>query len=235
MSSNEQIGLMQTNEEWLMDYDNATRQQLAQTQEVNEMGLQTENNGGDFENPPPGVHVARCIRYVDLGTHMNPRYGTLQHVVRLIFELPNELMKEGDYAGKPFLVSKQYTLSHNEKSNLRQDIESWYGKKFDTDELDKAGGFDLDKLLDRTCQVNLLEEKGYTNIKAIMPITNGTQVPDRINDKYRFVISEWNEEIFGKLSEKTQHKIKESKEYKGEGFVPPKTENPEPFDDDIPF
>jgi len=32
------------------------------------MSFYVENKGGDFESTPPGMHLARCYRIVDLGT-----------------------------------------------------------------------------------------------------------------------------------------------------------------------
>lgn len=103
------------------------------------MSVKTSNSGGDFEKAPEGMHVARCVRLIDCGTHLDEKWGKKKRIGWVFFELPNAMMKPNkDGKELPFMVGKRYTLSHNEKALLRQDLESWYGKTFNTVDLDNV-------------------------------------------------------------------------------------------------
>lgn len=206
------------------------------------MGLHTTNSGGDFEMAPAGMFISRCYAVIDLGTHMDPKWGTKKHYVRITHELPTTKMTGEKVAGKPFAISNRYTLSHNEKARLRIDLENWYGKKFPTAELDKAGGFDLSKLLGRPAFVNIVhsDDGKYANIGSINPVPAGMECPAAVNQPVLFTFETFNEEVFKSLGQKTQDFIKESDEWAKMNGVnqPVGGGNPahEEFpDDDIPF
>ena len=204
------------------------------------MGTRTSNNASDFQKAPQGMHLARCFKIVDCGTHINPKYGTKQRIGWLFFELPNSLMDADDKGErKPFVIGKRYTLSHSEMARLRADLESWYGKQFNTAELDKAGGFDLEKLIGRSAMINIIhsEDGKYANIKSINPMPDGIQCPEQVNNPFTFWVPDDFHRI-GELSEKMASYIKESFEYIGEDKQIMETASPSQppvFDDDIPF
>jgi hypothetical protein len=203
------------------------------------MAVKTTNAGGEgFEKAPEGMHVARCYKIIDCGTHINPTFGKKQRLAWVFFELPKALMTKGDFAGKPFTIGKRYGLSHNEKSMLRADLESWYGKRFDTAALDKAGGFDLEKVLGRPAMVNIIhsEDGKYANIKAINPLPEGFTCPDPVNEPFVFSLAEFDRAKFDKLSEKMQEFVSSSDEY--QAMSKPEAKPAGHFDDmkdDIPF
>jgi hypothetical protein len=122
------------------------------------------------EKPMLGLHDALCVFVEDLGTHITKsQFGDkAQHKIVIMFEL-DEKMKEGKYAGFPFMVSKQYTFTLFEKGNLSKDLQSWFSKKL-SDETRK-NGFDLKTLIGRKCQLNLIESEDgrYINIGNILP------------------------------------------------------------------
>src|SRR5688572_8519061 len=116
------------------------------------MGLRTPTtNDREFETVAAGWAVGRCFSVIDLGTHVDPHWDKEIHSVRIGFELPTKLRDDG----KPHLIFKKYTLSHHPKSTLRKDLESWYGKTFDTKALNDAGGFDLRVILKRPAFLNI--------------------------------------------------------------------------------
>lgn len=205
------------------------------------MSLHTKNSGGDFELAPAGMHIARCYAVIDLGTHEDPTFGKKKHYVRIQHELPNTKMTNEKLAGKPFSVSNRYTLSHNEKAILRVHLESWYGKKFNDAELDKAGGFDLSKLLGRPSFINIVHSENgkYANIGSINPVPAGMECPPAINAPVIFTFETFDQSIFDSLSEKTQDYIKESEEWAalngGSGLSGQETRGTDFQDDDIPF
>jgi hypothetical protein len=100
-----------------------------------------------FEPLPVGLEPAICINYFDLGLQRGFR-GKTQHKVVLLFEL--ETRKKD---GSPFLASKKYTASLDEKANLLKDLQSWRGVAFTDQELK---GFNLDSIKGKGCQLNLV-------------------------------------------------------------------------------
>ena len=103
-----------------------------------------ESNSG-FTPVPPGMHLARCYRIIDLGTQKSVYKGTEKqlHKIMIQFEVHSEddegnpLLTE---KGEPLSISKNYTLSLGEKASLSIDLESWRGSAFTAEE---RRGFDL--------------------------------------------------------------------------------------------
>ena len=198
--------------------------------------VMAKKSEAEFEKAPAGVHFARCIRLIDLGTQLNKQFGTMQHKVRLYWEMPNVLMQKGEYAGKPFIITKLYTLSLSEKSYLRIDLKSWRGRDFTDQELT---GFDLNAVVDKCCMLNVVHENDFANIAAIIPLPPGSSIPPRVNDLVIFDLAHFDPKVFDSLTDNTKETIKESLEYQefennqnNENNAPaPKPD----FDDDIPF
>jgi len=214
---------------WINDYEREEKQMAVRT---------TNAGGGDFEKAPEGMHVARCFKIIDCGTHINPTFGKKQRLAWIFFELPKALMTRGEYEGKPFSIGKRYGLSHNEKSTLRSDLESWYGKRFDTAALDKAGGFDLEKLIGRPAMLNIVhsEDGKYANIKAINPLPEGFECPPSINEPFTFSLADFDRATFEKLSDKMKEFISSSDEYRAMSEPEHRGENKfADMEDDIPF
>jgi len=127
----------------------------------------SDNGGGSFELPDSGLHNAVCSNVYDLGDQ--PGYqGKIQHKVVIMWEL-EQTIKDGDFAGKRFVVSSMYTASLSEKANLRAHLESWRGRSFTEEELQ---GFDIEKLRSIPCMLSIVhnENKGktYANVSAVM-------------------------------------------------------------------
>lgn len=175
------------------------------------MSLTATNKGGDFEMTPEGTHIARCYRIIDLGTQFNEQYGKNQQKVMIAWELPAELMEDG----RPFSVSKRYTLSLNKKANLRLALEAWRGKVF-TDE--EAQGFDLKKVLGQPCYLNITHEtkgdKTYTNITSILKLPKGVVCPPLVNQAQVLDFDNFDDEVFNSLSDRLKETIQVTPEYK---------------------
>lgn len=202
-----------------------------------------QTNSQSFAPAPSGWQIARCYAVIDLGTHFDAKWDKETHLVRLGFELPKALREDG----KPFSIWQRYTLSHHEKSRMRKDLEAWYGKKFDTGALNKAGGFDLAKLVGRTAFVNIThsENEGntYANIAAIGPLPADMECPEPLNTPVVFSLQAFDQAVFDSLTDKTREQIMESGEYKvmtGQIKAPAgrsdsRTGGLDTMDDDIPF
>jgi hypothetical protein len=199
----------------------------------------TDSGNGNYEQPPVGTHVARCIKVIDIGTQKGEYQGkvTMKRQVIIGWELPNELMNEGEHAGKPFGVSKFYTASLNEKANLRADLANWRGRDFTPQEL---GGFDSKNILGKTCMVSLtLSDKGKTRVTGVMSIPKGMEVQQQVNPTVYFSLDEFDDKTFDGLSDGFKKMIQVSPEYQQIMQKGTQTQqyggDPADMDSDIPF
>jgi len=139
------------------------------------MGIVVKDNGGTWEPIPVGVTRAVCCNIYDLG--LQPGFqGKETHKIVVAWEI-EERKREGEWAGKRFMVTKTYTASLNEKATLRHDLESWRGSSFTADEL---AGFDLENIYGKPCWLNLVEQttkagRKWTAVAAIMPPKKGEE------------------------------------------------------------
>lgn len=205
------------------------------------MSIIAENKGSDFVLVPAGNHVARCFAMVQIGTIKEESgiyAGKEQHKVRITWETPLECHDFGK-GMQPFSVSKEFTLSMNEKATLRKMLESWRGKSFTEEE---AKAFDITKLLGVPCMINVIHKtssKGsqYADISSIATLPKGFTAPDQINQTLELSFNNWNTNIFDSLPDFVKDKIKSSKEYKAM-TMPGHTEMPQATNeetDDLPF
>lgn len=196
-----------------------------------------DNGGGDYEQPPVGTTVGRCVKIIDIGTQRGEYQGkaTARRQNIIGWELPNELMTEGDYAGKPFTVSKFYTASLGEKANLRKDLENWRGRAFTEQELQ---GFDAKNILGKACMLSLTaNEKGKVKVTGVMALPKGMTVPDQVSPTVFFSLDEFDPQVFESLSDGIKKMIMASPEYRT-ATTQGQQKNGGAFDDmsdDIPF
>jgi len=171
-----------------------------------------------FEPVPAGNHVARVYRIIHIGTITEQYQGEDREMNKVMvgFELPNEkkVFKEGE-GEQPYVISREYTFSMNEKANLRKMVEGLLGVVL-TDE--EAEGFDLTDLLGKTCLLNVVHKKSATgNIYALIqgasPIPRGMEVPVAVNNRQVLDYESWDQEVFDSLSDFLKEKIQSSKEY----------------------
>lgn len=205
--------------------------------------MKVSDNGGDFEQAPAGTHVARCVRLIDIGTQFGEYQGKPNAARKVVvtWELPNERMTDGEYAGKPFLVNKWYTASIGEKANLRKDLVNWRGREFTDEELK---GFDVKNILGATCMLSLTpNEKGKIRVTGVMKLPKGTEAPAQVNPPLYFSLErdEFSQPVFAALSEYWQGEIKKSPEWADlQGKPGPVKASAggskfDDFEDDIPF
>lgn len=200
------------------------------------MGLKVQE-GGDFKGVDAGTYPARCIKVIDLGTQHGEYLGIAQvkKQVLITFELPTELMELGEWAGSPYSISKFYTASLSEKATLRHDLEAWRGKPFTEEELK---GFDLKNVLGKPCMISVIKtEAGKSKINGVMAVMKGMTVPEVFNPLVYFDIDEWDNELYGGLTDGIKKIIMESDEGKERYSIAKETapSAEQPGDDDIPF
>src|SRR5688572_13996841 len=96
---------------------------------------QKANNkeGGEFDVPPAGPHVAVLVAIIDLGNKDENFKGRTYKAHKLFFvwELTDQ-KKEG--IDENYVIGQDYSLSLGKKANLRKLVESLRGKPFGDDE-----------------------------------------------------------------------------------------------------
>ena len=172
------------------------------------MSLTSQDAGGDFSPAPPGTFIARCYRVIDLGTHLNTRWGDMQRKVSFSWELPEQKMDDG----QPFSVHTQYTNSLSEKAYLRRDLEAWRGRPFTDTE---RAGFDLRKVLGAPCYLNIIHSPDgkYANVQSIIALPAGTNCPQPINPPVTFDIDQPDMAIYETFGQSIKKTIADSQEW----------------------
>lgn len=163
----------------------------------------TGKTTSDFEQPQTGMVSAVCInvtdgRYVKT-TYMGQDKG-YQRKIFILWEIAQRI-KEGQFAGQHMVIAKEYTFAVGERANLRIDLESWRGKKFE--ERKNANGtitlltekkqneqiikipFEVDTLIGANC-ILYLEDVGKNR-----PFVKPTKIM-KFDDKYPVVNREYD-------------------------------------------
>lgn len=209
------------------------------------MAITATNSGTVREPIPAGNYLARCYQMIEIGTVTEFVLGktVTAKKVRIGWELPTELKVFDQAKGEqPLVISKEYTLSMNEKSNLRKDLKSWRGKDFSEDE---ARAFDITRLLGAPCMLNIIHKPSasdptrvYDQIAGITPIPKGVKAPDAISKIFVLSYDEFDQVKFEGLPDFIKTKMQGSAEYQALKNPQEKTLDgshiTEPIDD-LPF
>jgi hypothetical protein len=198
--------------------------------------LATGNTETKREIVPSGTHIARCYSMIHIGTVEWEWQGETKYSnkIRVTFELPHEMR---DFSGeqKPMVISKEYTLSLHEKSNLRRDLEGWRGKSFTNKEL---AHFDTTNLISKECNISIIHKTSksgneFAQIGSISGITKGTDCPKQFNDSFIFNYEDnFNEDWLELQPKWIQDQIKGTDEYKSKMNQKKFQDTPT---DDMPF
>ena len=196
-----------------------------------------------------GVYTAVSSMLVDMGIQKSEKYGKSARKFIIVWNIENEFV-EVNGEKLPRVMSKEYTMSLGEKSNLRKDLQAWRGKQFTPEELE---GFNLLNILNKGCQLQILNTenngKTYTNIVSIMALPKGltvnaldktivfdtydettwnnyTQIPNWMQERIKQCenLSENGLDLF--IKEYEESKPQETKQESGKMQVP---------EDDLPF
>ena len=187
------------------------------------MSFIVQDNGGNFERCPAGMHLARCYRIVDLGTQKSEYMGQVKYLrkITLFWEIHGSddngnplIMKDG----RPFAIFKNYTFSWSEKANLRVDLQSWRGKPFSQEEM---RSFDLKNILNAWCMLNVIERQGqngntYANVNGVTPVPSVIKqagLPQPVNKNELFNLQEPDWALFETFSDHLKAKITASPEF----------------------
>ncbi len=163
--------------------------------------------------PPvePGVYMAVCIGFIDLGEQYSEKFKSYTNKGMYVWELPGETI-EIDGEQKPRQLSKEFTISASNKSNLRKFIETWNSKNYSDEDFME---FDVFEQVGKPCQLNVVlnETKEYSNVDNLMPIPRGFPAPTTDTKLIKWDMDAWNDEVFQELPEWIQEKIKKSTQY----------------------
>lgn len=184
------------------------------------MSITATNTAPKRELIPAGNYIARCYQMIHIGTIEEDFAGEkkLLNKVRIGWELPTELKVFNKEKGEqPCVISKTYTLSLNEKANLRKMLASWRGVDF-TEE--QAKSFDVTKLLGVPCMLNLIHKPSkdgsvmYEEIGSISAMPKGIPCPDQVNATQELNYENFDFDFYNKLPDFLKAMIQGSKEFK---------------------
>ena len=162
-----------------------------------------------------GVYTAISSMLIDIG----PQKSTIDNNVRrkfiMVWNIIGEFI-EVNNEQLPRVMSKEYTLSLNEKSNLRKDLQAWRGQAFTEEELQ---GFDILTVMNKPCQLQIINEekngKTYNNISAIMAMPKGMTV-EKLAETTVFITNNaetW--ENWAKVPKWIKDKVKKAEGFEG--------------------
>ena len=120
------------------------------------MTLQCKESG-DFQPHPEGIHPAVCVDLIDLGLVPTEFQGEtkLVHKVKAVFESEARMAD-----GRPFTVSKSFTMSMHPKAKLNEFVSKWRGRPVLPGET-----IVLEKMIGASCTLVISHQqnrKGYT-------------------------------------------------------------------------
>jgi hypothetical protein len=180
-------------------------------------GIIVTSSNQKKEIVPAGTHFARCYSMIHIGVVEWEFQGEkkFNNKVRLTWELPYEMR---DFGGeqKPLVISKEYTLSMHEKSNLRKDLEMWRGKVFTNKEL---GSFDVTDLLGKTCNLSVIHKVAkngneFAQVGGVSAIQKGVEVLEQFNPTFIFNYGDhFDLDWLDSQPEWIQEQIKSSEDY----------------------
>jgi hypothetical protein len=137
------------------------------------MPIIAKQDGDNFEKPTPGTVQGVCVSVHDIGIQKVEYPGKPPSEARKVivaWEL-SQRMTQGEHAGKPFMITRFYTLSLSEKANLRKDLENWRGKKFTAEELK---GFDIETIIGANCLLSIVAtETDKRKVTGVMAVPTG--------------------------------------------------------------
>ena len=197
---------------------------------------------GTYKQIPAGTYLARCYRFVDMGTQTAVYEGETKsrHIVMIQWEV-HGADENGDELvtnkGEPLTITKNYTASMNEASTLRKHLRAWRGRDFTPEE---ERGFKMENILGQWCMLTVEENPGsngrmYTNVSSVSPVhaTLKKNLPQGYNPVDFFSMTDRNMDVFDRLSDRIKEKIQLAPEWSVKKA--PQKAVAVDVDEDIPF
>lgn len=179
----------------------------------------TNKGGSNYEPIAAGTYAARCYQMIHIGTAEENILGQVKKLnkVRITWELPTETKVFKEENGEhPHVISKEFTLSMNEKATLRKFLEGWRGKSFTEKE---AESFDITVLLGKPCMLSIIHKQAkngntYAEISSVSSVPKGMNVPDQFNESKELNYDKFDWELFETLPDFIKDKMKQTDEFK---------------------
>lgn len=166
----------------------------------------------NFSPAPAGIHIARCVTFIQLGTQKTEfegKPGKDRQKIVLGFEIPGE---------PSYYIQNTYSLVLGETSTLSIHLEGWLGEKVNKD-------FNLLTLLGKPCQVEIEHNpstkdatKTTPKLIRILALEEAQECPPQINPYKVLLFKKWNQDVFDSLSDWMQKTIEASPEFKSMGL-----------------
>lgn len=197
------------------------------------MGLKVTAKEEPKELPEIGVYGSTIVGVIDRGTQKpkNPKHKASRRL-NVVVELVGTEMQEGEYAGEPFVLRRNFSASLGKKSHLRKFVETLTGRKIETDD-----EFDFEDLLGMSGNAVVVHTEGtgdndgetYANLETMTPLKKKDGKVEKLDKpktpKHFFFLpfdadgayikgEEFDQEGFDDLPDWEQDIIKQSDEYK---------------------
>ena len=177
-------------------------------------------DGGNvsIEKLENGVYTAISSMIIDLGLQVSEKFDKTQRKMMILWNVLGEEVKINEEK-LPRTMSKEYSFSLGEKSNLRKDLQAWRGKTFTQEELK---GFNVLNVLNKACQLQIILEerngKKYNNIASIMALPKGTQITPLEKTSHFDMENPETWKNWGEIPQWIQSKIKKAQNYESSGL-----------------
>ena len=168
----------------------------------------------NIERIPEGTYMSRFSAVIDLGVQPQTDWKTGEATdskprVLLTWELPTETIEinheDGSVEHLPRLISKEYTSSNYDQSNLMKLIKVM-----------KAGLGNLSELLDVECMVSVGSTvTGNAKVVNCVPVPSGMEVDELSKPAVSFDFDSPDQDVFLSLPNWIRNKILDAENYTG--------------------
>lgn len=166
------------------------------------------------ERIPEDTYVARIAAMMDLGIQPQTDWQTKEPTdskprVLITWELPTETlsieMNDGTVEDKPRWISKEYTLSAHEKSNIVK-----------LNATLNPGDKDLTKMLNAPCMVSVGSTvTGNAKVVSVVTPPKGMPIDELSEDAYFFDFDAPTEETYLRMPQWAREKVLDAENYTG--------------------
>lgn len=164
----------------------------------------------EFTLPPAGLHHARIIRIIDLGTQIDTFQGTVKNnpKIMILFEYMHKKRADGTNE----VISQDYTAVFGEKSNFQKAFQTLDEDLFKKKEVDVA------TILGQACAITVIRKtsrngKERAEVSSVSPPMEGMPLLEAVSTPKLFDLSEPDWDLFNEFGDWIKDKIRKSPEY----------------------
>lgn len=193
--------------------------------------IATNKKSDGIEPIEAGSYPARIYQMVQIGT-VEGFEGKMQNKVRVTFELPTETHVFDESKGpQPRVISKEFTLSFNEKATLTKLINAADPSALKIGDDGFMEEFDVTSLVGKPVLITITHRPGkdgkvFANADGFTRLPKGMECPPQVNPSKVLSYDSWDEEFFQSLPDFIREKMAASPEYKAMRGVPSTEEVP---------